>query len=190
MKKNIKGIKLTKIEDNVPAVKKEEGIDQAWPWPQEINEILEGVRKNAYVVINDHNSKAEISRVGVWLHRNRKGGADHWHVVWLPQDGSMCCLNPIYIGKDGIPHLSTYSVGDNIWAGQPSYRGYHPETNLQEGIAAYNWMYLGTEEAHGHPRTLVEGCEPMYDNRLLYAEGRHEKYLWNEDLEEVQKFRF
>lgn len=109
-------------------------------------------------------------------------------MVWLPQDGSMCCLNPIYLDDDGIPHLSTWSVGDNVWAGWPS--DIHPEKNIAEGIAAYNWQYLGTEIAHGHPCDRIEGMPLMYDNRILYAEGRHEKYLWNEDTEEVKKIRF
>ena len=166
-------------------------LAERFPWPQEINDILEGVRKNAFVVVNNHTRKPEVSRIGVWLHRNGKESSriwEEWHVVWLPKDGSMCCLNPIYHDDDGIPHLSTASVGDNVWAGWPS--SYHPERNIQEGMAAYNWMYLESEEAHGHPRTLVEGCTPFYDNRLLYCEGRHEKYYWNEDHEEVIKFRY
>lgn len=192
MKKTIKGIKLTKIEEtNTPAVKKTETIDQAWPWPAEISEILESVRKNSYVVLNKHNNRPEVMRVGVWLHRSGKESKgkpwDEWYVCAMPKDGSMCCLNPIYVNNDGIPCLSMCSVGDNVYAGFGNPK-YYPERDFQEGMAAYNWRYMETEEKHGFPKEFL--CTPMHDNRIVYAEGRHEKFVWNEDTEEVKKIRF
>lgn len=196
-------ITLKKIESTpaVPAVKKSDALSETFPWPAEITEIIEACRKNSYILINDHNKKPEEMRIGVWLHRNGVEATsfyEDWYVVVLPKDGSMCCLNEVYIGRDGVPHLSQRSVGDNVWAGFPN-RGYHPEQNLKEGMEAYNWFYLGTEEAHGHPvnrigwpdKNGVMIYDPtLYDNRLVYAEGRHEKFVWNEDTEEVKKIRF
>lgn len=194
----IHNIRLTKIESAVPATATKSAPAEMFPWPEEINTILEACRKSSYMLINDHNRKAELMRVGVWKTANSNDPYwnptgrqwEEYHVVVLPQDGSMCCLNEVYLDKNGIPHLSQESIGDNIWAGYPSYGGYHPEKSLEEGMAAYNWSYLGTEEAHGHPRTLVEGMTPMRDNRILYCESRHEKFLWNEDTQSVRKVRF
>lgn len=207
MKKTIKGIKLTKIESTKAIekaiscddavciddiIEKEEtaALAQQFPWPAEITETLEAVRKNAYVVLNKHNNKPEVMRVGVWLHRSGKEAKkpwDEWYVCAMPKDGSMCCLNPIYVNKDGVPCLSMGSVGDNVYAGYGNPK-FYPERDFQTGMAAYNWRYMKTEEKHGFPEEFL-GI-PMYDNRIVYAEGRHEKFIWNEDTEEVQKFRF
>lgn len=186
MKINAKNITLKKIESaNVPAVKKTDVLSERFPWDNTIDDILEACRKNAYVVLDKHNNEPRLMRVGVWLQNGHT-----FHVVALPDDGSMSCINPIYLNNDGIPCLSTYSIGDNIWAGYRDGFGYHTEKNLLEGMAAYNWAHMpdGTEERHGHPETIIG--EPMYAHRMLYAEGRHEKYYWNEDLEEVVKIRF
>lgn len=188
--KKIKNITLTKIETPTPAVKETVTIDQAWPWPQEITNILDAIRSNAYVVLNKHNNKPEPMRVGVWLHRSRPDAERQWadwYVCAMPGDGSMCCLNPIYVGKDGVPYLSTASVGDNVYAGFGNPK-FYPERDFQTGMAAYNWRYMETEEKHGFPKEFL--CTPLWDNRLLYAEGRHEKFIWNEDTEEVKKIRF
>ena len=183
-------ITLKKIE-STPAMKKSGALSETFPWPQEIDEILEAIRKNSYVVLNKHNNQPEIMRVGVWLHRSGKESKgkpwDEWYVCAMPKDGSMCCLNPIYVNDDGIPCLSMCSVGDNVYAGYGNPK-YYPERDFQSGMAAYNWRYMETEEKHGFPKEFLG--TPMYDNRIVYAEGRHEKYLWNEDLEEVQKIRF
>lgn len=166
----------------------------------EVYETLQAVRRNNYILIDNHIHQPKEFRVGVWKHSNGVDSPRKWeefYVVALPQDGSKCCLNEVYVDDNGIPHLSTCSVGDNIWAGHPSE--WHPEKNLAEGCDAYNWFYTGTEAAHGHPINRIgfpneetgemEYDAPFYNNRILLAEGRQFKWFWSEDQDHGRVIR-
>lgn len=74
--------------------------------------------------INDHHS------VDPWEHH------EDYVVLWqngrkyicpIYPDGA-CCLNPLYMGDDGKPHLSTSSIGGNVYGSDIA------KYNAQHGI--------------------------------------------------------
>lgn len=58
--------------------------------------------------VNDHNGEWEPHEdfVVFW-----KGSTKEICPIY---PSSACCLNPIYVGEDGKPHLSRWSVGGNV----------------------------------------------------------------------------
>ena len=93
---------------------------------KEINEIMQeqekimAIYKKDGFIINDHNSGTEHMPISDWAivrlyeydHTGKLNGMDLCPVATFT---FVTCLNPLYIGKDGCVHLSTWSVGGNLW---------------------------------------------------------------------------
>ena len=74
--------------------------------------IVDAVKANNNTVIDDHNTGGkELKLAGLGLLQI----GDREHAVAL-LDKTVFCLNPVKMGEDGKPHLSTSSVGGNIEA--------------------------------------------------------------------------
>ena len=94
---------------------------------KEINEIMREqeqimaiFKKDGYI-INDHNSGTEKMPLRNWavvrLYEYDRDSLEVSAVELCPvaMFSFVTCLNPLYIGKDGHVHLSTWSVGGNLW---------------------------------------------------------------------------
>lgn len=81
--------------------------------------IMSIYKKDGFI-INDHNSGTEKMPISDWAvvrlyeydYAGNLNGIDLCPVATF---SFVTCLNPLYIGEDGHIHLSTWSVGGNLW---------------------------------------------------------------------------
>ena len=67
-------------------------------------------------IINDHNSGTEkmpLSKWGVVKLTHLDTGEED--LCPISMDSIVTCMNPLYVGKDNHVHLSTWSIGGNVW---------------------------------------------------------------------------
>ena len=91
-----------------------------------LEQMIEAIRNNNGCVIDDHNnSKKDLPVYAVSIFTR---GSSH---IVMHYEKSPHCINPLYIcEEDGLPHLSTRSVGGNV--------NMHLHANLTDAIFAFN----------------------------------------------------
>ena len=81
---------------------------------EELQEIMSQLLADKFF-INDHNSGDEKLPLSNWaiVKLTKEDGEEE--LCPASMDAFVTCMNPLYIGKDGHVHLSTWSVGGNLW---------------------------------------------------------------------------
>ena len=86
---------------------------------EEQEKIMSIYEKDGYIV-NDHNSGTEHMPISDWAvvrlyELDKAGNVRGLELCPVATFTFVTCLNPLYIGGDGHVHLSTWSVGGNVW---------------------------------------------------------------------------
>ncbi len=119
---------------------------------KEINEIMQEQEKIMVIykkdgfIVNDHNSGTEHMPISDWAivrlyELDKAGNVCSLDLCPVATFTFVTCLNPLYIGKDGHVHLSTCSIGGNIW-------------NMD--IDRYNWEFSPENDDGYHVNQKIE----------------------------------